>query len=160
MKFIIDRTKWLRGERDSKLLRSDDGKQCCIGQVCSQLKVDDSRLRDVGTVNSILYYTDGEPDAQKHLLELLEPILQAEVNLPGSSNSRCTRSASDLGSAGETKNPDMHDAAGAIRVKPFELPWVDEAYRINDDPDFDDLTREQKLNELVAPHGHEFEFIN
>ena len=34
MKLIIDRTKWLRGEDDSYLLRSRDNKMCCLGFYC------------------------------------------------------------------------------------------------------------------------------
>jgi hypothetical protein len=32
LKVVIDRTRWLRGEpEDSYLLRSEDGKMCCLG---------------------------------------------------------------------------------------------------------------------------------
>jgi len=38
MKFKIDRRKWYRGKGDaeSKLLRGEDGKMCCLGQVALQ----------------------------------------------------------------------------------------------------------------------------
>jgi hypothetical protein len=46
MKLIIDRKIWLRGEgiEDSYLLRSKDGKKCCIGILCSTLGVPDNEL--------------------------------------------------------------------------------------------------------------------
>lgn len=35
-KVIVERSKWLRGEgeENSKLLRTEDGKMCCLGFVC------------------------------------------------------------------------------------------------------------------------------
>lgn len=34
MKLVIDRTRWLRGEKDSFLLRELDDKMCCLGFYC------------------------------------------------------------------------------------------------------------------------------
>ena len=47
MKWIIKRSKWLRGvdSVDSRLLR-DDGLMCCIGQICRQMGVPDEKLLD------------------------------------------------------------------------------------------------------------------
>jgi hypothetical protein len=50
MKFTIDRTKWLRGEYLSLLLRPGDGMMCCIGQVCEQIGIDRRHLRNCGVV--------------------------------------------------------------------------------------------------------------
>lgn len=36
MKAIIDRKTWLRGDKDSFLLRKRDGKMCCLGQLSLQ----------------------------------------------------------------------------------------------------------------------------
>ena len=48
MKFIIDRSKWLRGEGadPSRLLRVDDGKMCCLGQVAVQCGIHPEDLED------------------------------------------------------------------------------------------------------------------
>lgn len=44
--YTINRSKWLRGEgnENSYLLRGDDGKMCCLGQVCEQEGVPGSEL--------------------------------------------------------------------------------------------------------------------
>ena len=46
MKYTIDRTKWLRGEGDEKslLLRMQDGKMCCLGQVSLQCGVSENEI--------------------------------------------------------------------------------------------------------------------
>lgn len=51
MKLIIDRKKWLRGEGSitSRLLRSSDEKQCCVGMYLGQLGVSRELLRDRST---------------------------------------------------------------------------------------------------------------
>jgi len=48
MKFIIDRTKWLRGEgyKQSRLLRPSDGKQCCLGQIGRQCGLSVRSIKD------------------------------------------------------------------------------------------------------------------
>jgi hypothetical protein len=36
--FTVQRSKWLRGEgEDASMLLRNDGKMCCLGQVCQQL---------------------------------------------------------------------------------------------------------------------------
>lgn len=48
--FTIKRSKWLRGEDgDSFLLRSTDGKMCCLGQIANQCRVAKAHLKDRGT---------------------------------------------------------------------------------------------------------------
>jgi hypothetical protein len=55
MKFTIDRTKWYRGNSvGSKLLRAEDCKQCCVGQMCSQLGVNDLDLLGITSVWRLL----------------------------------------------------------------------------------------------------------
>ena len=51
MQVTIDRSKWLRGEPEpgaSKLRRSGDGKQCCIGFVCLVNGADPAQITDRG----------------------------------------------------------------------------------------------------------------
>jgi hypothetical protein len=46
MKFTITRSRWLRGGNAmGKLLRPEDGKQCCFGQIATQCGLSDDRLR-------------------------------------------------------------------------------------------------------------------
>jgi hypothetical protein len=54
MKYIIDRTKWLRGEGSgaSKLLRPSDGKMCCLGMVALQCGLDMRQIMDRGEPKS------------------------------------------------------------------------------------------------------------
>lgn len=53
--FIVDRSKWLRGEgRASLLLRSSDGKRCCLGFVGSQCGFADHELAERGSPESVL----------------------------------------------------------------------------------------------------------
>jgi hypothetical protein len=49
MKLIIDRNKWLRGEgdEDSYLLRSSDGKMCCLGFLAKECGHADCEISDV-----------------------------------------------------------------------------------------------------------------
>jgi len=65
MKLIIDRKIWLRGEGSevSYLRRKADGKQCCIGILCSALPVPEN-------------YLTGAKDAD-------ELHLENDVTLPG-----------------------------------------------------------------------------
>lgn len=48
MKLVIDRTKWLRGEGNSqsRLLRSGDGKMCCMGFYSLACGLKDDEIRD------------------------------------------------------------------------------------------------------------------
>jgi len=55
-KLIIDRTIWLRGESPnrSRLLRSDDGKRCCLGIYLGACGVPDEALMDVESPQGVL----------------------------------------------------------------------------------------------------------
>jgi hypothetical protein len=57
MRFTITRSKWLRGEGGvaSALLRHRDGKQCCVGQMCSQLGIPDDEIRNEKAVAPVIY---------------------------------------------------------------------------------------------------------
>lgn len=46
MKFIINRSTWLRGEGtyNSYLLRKTDGKMCCLGQIALQCGADRNKI--------------------------------------------------------------------------------------------------------------------
>ena len=53
--FTIERSKWLRGEGSdrSKLLREEDGKMCCLGQVMRQLGFSNETLMDQGAPTDV-----------------------------------------------------------------------------------------------------------
>jgi hypothetical protein len=54
--FVIDRSKWLRGEgsEDSVLLREEDGKMCCLGQYCLFKGLAPSSLQGNRTAENIV----------------------------------------------------------------------------------------------------------
>lgn len=55
MKLTIDRSKWLRGEGGdaSKLLRSSDGKMCCLGFYALAKGATESQIRDTNTIAGV-----------------------------------------------------------------------------------------------------------
>jgi hypothetical protein len=55
MKFVIKRSKWYRGRgpHESALLR-EDGTQCCVGQMCSQIGLADSAILNRKTVSQLI----------------------------------------------------------------------------------------------------------
>ncbi len=54
MKLVIDRSKWLRGDRDSYLLRPSDQKMCCVGMYLAQCGVPLDDLRWKVTAEDVL----------------------------------------------------------------------------------------------------------
>ena len=55
----IDRTLWLRGEKDSSLFRPEDGKSCCVGLVCAELGVPKEKMAHIGTIDDLVVeFTD------------------------------------------------------------------------------------------------------
>jgi|ERR1700722_1573727 len=59
--FTIDRKKWLHGEDDSALIRTSDGKMCCLGIYLSACKVPKKKLENVqtpyGVEDTVPYWT-------------------------------------------------------------------------------------------------------
>lgn len=60
MKLIIDRQKWLRGETESRLYRSRDGKKCCVGMLLEQAGVSEEEMRDVMLASGIRPYVPSD----------------------------------------------------------------------------------------------------
>lgn len=52
---VISRKTWLRGEGHarSRLLRTNDGKKCCVGEMCLAAGIPAEYIKDVGEVESI-----------------------------------------------------------------------------------------------------------
>lgn len=49
MKLVIDRAKWLRGEKDAGLLlRESDGKMCCLGFLALACGLEEDQIVEVG----------------------------------------------------------------------------------------------------------------
>jgi hypothetical protein len=67
MKLVIDRAKWLRGEK-GYLLRSTDGKRCCVGIYLSSLGVPDDAMCDLGTAYAVHEKVDLLPAEAKWLV--------------------------------------------------------------------------------------------
>ena len=55
---VIQRSKWLHGEtaKDSYLIRTGDGKMCCVGFMCIARGIDRRQLEDINTVDAIPNY--------------------------------------------------------------------------------------------------------
>jgi hypothetical protein len=66
--FVIDRTKWLRGEGNtpSCLLRRTDEKMCCVGILCSQSGYTPTAIRGVRDLETL----DSGNDLAFHLDEI------------------------------------------------------------------------------------------
>lgn len=54
MRVVVNRQTWIRGEWDSFLLRSTDGKQCCLGFYLEQAGVPRACLLDMTTPYSVV----------------------------------------------------------------------------------------------------------
>lgn len=55
MKFIIERSKWLRGEGmdDSALMRARDGKCCCLGLIALQCGIEAEEIKGVQSPSGV-----------------------------------------------------------------------------------------------------------
>lgn len=55
MKLIIERSKWLHGEgsEESRLLRSEDGKMCCLGFFALSCNLTPDHISDEPTPNEV-----------------------------------------------------------------------------------------------------------
>ena len=62
-KFIINRSKWLRGEGslNSFLLRESDGKQCCLGQYANFCDISDENI--LGLKSPLSLFRDQSEEA-------------------------------------------------------------------------------------------------
>jgi hypothetical protein len=145
MKFVIDRSKWLRGEGtgDSFLLRPSDGKMCCVGQMCKQLGVSDDILRSRKSVGHLLNSMRKLTSAIVHL-KLVIPELHGLLNI-------------------FVKVIPINGDDGEVVQEEF----LQTAYVINDarslaGVDGEDLAqaREARLTEIFNEAGHELEFVD
>lgn len=67
LEITVDRSTWLRGEGTLKsyLLRSDDGKMCCLGSFCLQMGVsviDIKGVKSPATILNLEQNVDGSAD--------------------------------------------------------------------------------------------------
>jgi hypothetical protein len=69
MKLVIDRSMWLHGEGivggESSLLRTRDGKRCCLGFYCAALGVPDEDLADRPMPSAIVNGRRREPGTSR-----------------------------------------------------------------------------------------------
>jgi hypothetical protein len=61
MEFVIDRSKWLRGKgpTDSYLLRSSDGKMCCLGFFSLACGLTQDQIKDVQAPKQLIGLDSG-----------------------------------------------------------------------------------------------------
>lgn len=85
MKVVIDRKRWLRGEGSStsKLLRSSDGKMCCLGFVCIQAGASETDIMDISSPISIVY---GDCFIKKPIRQEVKEIIAEAFGMPISSH--------------------------------------------------------------------------
>ena len=72
--YTVKRSEWFRGQgsSESRLLREDDNKRCCIGFVGAQLGIPDENLLDISDVFSI--DSDTWPDWMRQYRSSNDPI--------------------------------------------------------------------------------------
>jgi hypothetical protein len=90
MELTINRSKWLRGEgvATSRLLRSSDGKMCCLGFYALACGLKEYQIREVGGPSSLLSPPDEDGKSYNYLtntpgqwlLEGVDRIHLMEVN--------------------------------------------------------------------------------
>jgi len=120
MKLVIDRQKWLRGEGTEKsyLLRSEDGKMCCIGFYSLACGMNKNDIIEITAIDEAREKGRIVPEQMEWL---------------------------------------------AKRTSPTSVISTTDAnylMAINDDPDYTDSYREQRITKEFATHGVEVEFIN
>ncbi len=60
-KFVIDRSIWMRGDGNGKLLDSK-GQRCCVGIYLKACGISDTKMLAIGTANSLVFrYRDTRP---------------------------------------------------------------------------------------------------
>ena len=127
----IDRTKWIRGDKNNSMLyRPSDDKSCCVGLVCEALGVSKTDMAHVGTVE-----------------DLVSP--GREVKVP----SEFTIENAEA----HTCNCEHCNSSMPAFSERFTLS---ELYAINDSEDLNNTERESTLIPLFASLGIEVEFIN
>ena len=53
MNLVVKRSKWLRGEEDSYLVRGSDKKMCCLGFLGRQCNITQKEMLDIGLPNRV-----------------------------------------------------------------------------------------------------------
>lgn len=70
IKFIIDRSKWLRGEGYYKsfLLRETDNKMCCLGFACIASGFKEENIKGIKMPLSLIITPDWYKDSKEHAI--------------------------------------------------------------------------------------------
>lgn len=132
MKFTIDRERWSRGgDPEPKLVRSTDGKMCCLGFFLLACGVSREELLDKDEPQ--------EPfQAIFHEAEILEPA-RVLVNVEH-----------DDGEDDEDGHEDFD-----VCLSDEGASFIED----NDDPSLDEDERERRIAGRFAKHGHEVTFV-
>ena len=84
---IVDRSRWLRGSVNSRLLR-DDGKMCCLGFVCLKLGYTEKEIKNKNTPYELTYNDifgdfstyNAAKNTVYHLMKLNDSIITNDVD--------------------------------------------------------------------------------
>ena len=138
MKLTIDRSKWLRGEANSCLLRPSDGKMCCLGFYALSVGLSPEKITDISTPVGIpldsIYETRSQLWGEGKWLFVPTNALAFLTN--AYTNSRTYGGQ-------ESTSADSSDLM-----------------KYNDCPNLNPNIREERIKEIFAKHDVEVEFIN
>ena len=78
---VIDRKTWGHGIAGGYLLQ-DNGKMCCLGFICKEIGMEDSRILDFGLISTVFN------NERNEFPEILSPLLQDGTHDPSGGTSR------------------------------------------------------------------------
>lgn len=131
MKLEIDRSKWLRGDSDSALLRTQDRKMCCLGFFALACGLTEDDIENCGEPHQPF---EENPRLQVH--EVMAKVIEVETE---------ERESND-GSISEVHTYSETNLSSRLM-------------RVNDDIELLETTREQQITELFAMVGVEVSFV-
>ena len=82
MKFQIKRSEWLRGEgsENSYLLRSKDGKKCCVGFFANACGLNDDVIKNYGDLCN-MYLSNSNICLNENLHKLIDVVLMVNSDI-------------------------------------------------------------------------------
>lgn len=137
MDLVIQRSKWLRGDdgkSDSSLLRSSDGKMCCLGFLSLACGLTKSQIKDKPAPSELFASLDEVPEEMRWLLK-------------NDNHGRDSDEGNTLMSVNDTYNGRANNwiagqsLAGRIKVE-------------------GDADRERIITETMAKHGIQVTFVD
>lgn len=137
---VVKRSEWYRGQGvDRSYLLRNDGTRCCVGFHCQRLGISDDYIRNVECVRRL-------------------GLKISPFRLPGSLQGPWTEDWIDSDKIRNFLSNYKSSEEFLAVASPREI--VASLYGINDDPDIDDVTREQLLNKHANKLGFQFKFVD